>query len=68
MNKDHTTVTLPKRPICDIPGCTKPAYADAKTNQGPWAYLCDSHFTVHGIKLGLGYGQEIIVKGEKEGS
>lgn len=37
---------------------------DAKTHQGPWAYMCRKHHGEYGIKLGLGFGQRILVESE----
>jgi len=49
-------------PPCDI--CQKPAEYDGKTKDGPWAYLCGGCFDVHGIGVGLGKGQRLILRGE----
>lgn len=42
----------------------KPAYADAKLQQGPrqgsWAYCCKAHFDSHACELGLGLGQKLV--------
>lgn len=55
-----------KLPECDIhkyvlgtPGV--PAAFDGKTRQGPWANMCPGCFPVHGIGLGTGKGQRLIV-------
>jgi hypothetical protein len=37
---------------------------DAKTKQGPWAYMCTECFKIWGIGLGLGMGQKLIYKHE----
>ena len=53
------TVTLGKRPDCDL--CGDPAYYDAKTKSGPWGYLCEEDYEevkAHG-SLGTGKGQRI---------
>lgn len=56
-------------PDCDIhkslldkPGV--PAAYDGKTVQGPWANMCEECFGTHGVGLGTGRGQRLIV-GEK---
>jgi hypothetical protein len=59
MTEPHTEVTVKKLPPCCI--CTKPAHYDAKTTIGPWGYLCSDHFAEHGIGLGLGLGQRLVV-------
>lgn len=58
-----TTVKMQTRPTCDI--CGKPAEYDGRTIQGPWAYMCESCFNTHGVGLGTGIGQKIIVPGEQ---
>jgi len=35
------------------------AIYDAKTRMGFWAYLCEAHFQMYGISLGLGKGQKL---------
>lgn len=44
--------------------CKEDAVYDAKTKNGPWAFLCEKHFTSFECRLGVGYGQK-IKKGEK---
>lgn len=34
---------------------------DAKTKYGPWGYLCVNCFVDHGVGLGTGRGQRLIV-------
>lgn len=34
---------------CDF--CTKPAIYDGKTFMGPWANMCELHFTKYGIPI-----------------
>jgi hypothetical protein len=66
---DHTTVTVTRRPDCDIHKHTMgqagvPAMVDGKTVMGPWANMCEACFTEHGVGLGLGRGQRLVVAGE----
>jgi len=42
-------------PSCDM--CKRKAYADARIPDGPWANLCNTHFTMYGCSLGTGRGQ-----------
>ena len=57
-------VTVPTRPKCDLCG-DNPAGYDGKTKSGPWAYMCEGCWRVHGVGiLGTGFGQRLIVKGE----
>ncbi len=63
---DETYVT--KLPPCDIHlyernGTVVPAKYDAKTKKGPWANMCESCFRTHGIGLGVGRGQRLILRG-----
>ena len=39
---------------------TKASY-DGKTTDGPWAYMCQQHFGWHGVGLGLGRGQRLVL-------
>lgn len=50
--------------FCKTAGNEVEAKFDGKTVFGPWAYMCDEHFELHGIGLGTGRGQRLIV-GEK---
>lgn len=59
--KPHTQVVVPELPKCDF--CEGIAIYDGKTKMGPWANMCPYHFKAHGIGLGLGRGQELILKG-----
>ena len=61
---DTATDVLDERPACDLckaQGKTTPAAIDGKTRMGPWAYLCVPHFEVHGVVLGLGKGQRLLI-------
>lgn len=68
---DHKSVTVAEIPDCDVCKAQwqgrknapiQPAYADAKLNIGPWANVCKKHFAAYGCSLGLGRGQELIVR------
>lgn len=50
---------------CDLPDCRGEARYDAKTPQGPWAYLCQAHARIFGIALGMGRGQLLLLPGEE---
>jgi len=56
-------VRVSYRPKCDF--CGKEAIIDGKTRFGPWAYMCPSHFAVHGVGLGLGKGQFLLLVEEE---
>lgn len=63
------TAYVSKLPTCDIHelqlGETGViAEYDGKTKQGPWANMCASCFEAHGVGLGTGRGQRLVV-GEK---
>jgi hypothetical protein len=61
------TAYVTKLPKCNYPHPEGPVDAlyDAKTDEGPWAYLCENHFQHNSVgRLGTGYGQRLIV-GEK---
>lgn len=55
-----TEVTVGHLPNCSW--CGKPATYDAKTQMGPWAFMCEEHFQAMGIQLGTGWGQKLVVK------
>lgn len=62
--RNHTKVEVFTLPSCSF--CGGVAKYDGKTKLGPWANMCQSCFKEHGIGLGLGKGQELIVAKEKE--
>lgn len=39
---------------------------DAKSTEGPWAYMCREHFNRYGTGLGTGVGQRLVIAGEEE--
>ena len=43
--------------FCDF--CKEVAVYDGKTRMGPWAFMCEYHFMMNGIGLGLGKGQRL---------
>ena len=60
----NTWVVVPEIRNCDM--CHQdppvPAYADGKTTFGPWANMCKPCFEIHGVGLGLGMGQELLLE------
>jgi len=44
---------------------TESAEYDCKSKDGWWAYMCGDCFRKYGIGLGLGRGQKISIKEEK---
>lgn len=60
MAKPLVTAEVSRIPNCDF--CDRPAAFDGKTTEGPWAYMCEPHFTRFGIGLGMGVGQRLILK------
>jgi len=53
-----TTAYVQELPKCDF--CDRQGLYDGKTRMGPWAYMCEAHFTSHGIGVGTGVGQKLI--------
>ena len=47
-------------PKCDF--CGKEAHYDGKTSVGQWAYMCEECFVKHGLGLGTGIGQKLVIK------
>ena len=59
-----TEVELETLPKCNF--CEEDARYDAKTTKGPWAYMCERHWSFYGSqKLGTGKGQRLVLAGEK---
>jgi hypothetical protein len=56
--------SLPPCDLCKDLGRETPAPAayDGKTVYGPWAYMCEEHWLLHGVgQLGTGYGQRLVL-------
>jgi len=54
-------VEMAALPPCDV--CGVVGGYDAKTRQGPWAYLCEEHWqTMTDQRLGTGYGQRLVLR------
>ena len=60
MMKGHKKVVVEVLPKCDF--CGETAHYDGRTRTGQWGYMCLSCFGIHGIRLGLGSGQELVLK------
>ena len=65
----HTTAPVLVLPLCDL--CMLEdkkgqAQYDGKTIHGPWAYMCEEHFKIYGVGLGLGRGQRLILRIKNE--
>lgn len=58
---DTATDVLAVRPDCDF-GCGRKAAIDGATKIGPWAYMCVPCHEVHGVGLGLGLGQRLLIE------
>jgi len=57
-DRDWTIAEVPALPQCDF--CEKNAAFDGATALGPWAFMCRTHWKMHGRgKLGLGHGQQL---------
>jgi hypothetical protein len=63
-NFQYKMVVIDKEVYCDF--CRSVARYDGKTVNGMWAYMCKHHFKEYGKGLGLGIGQQLIVRGEYE--
>jgi hypothetical protein len=62
MSGDIATVN--RYPLCDfcqLAGRQEDARYDGKTRWGAWANMCTEHFGVHGVGLGTGRGQRLVV-------
>jgi len=65
MSTQVTMTSIPDCDVCKHGGKSEKAYADAKLDIGPWAYVCRMHFRVHKCTLGTGRGQELILASGK---
>ena len=59
--KGHETVVYWPS-TCDF--CQATATYDGATRQGPWAFMCDEHFAIHGRGTGSGVGQRLVRKSD----
>ena len=67
---DHESVIVDELPPCDIcieEGRQEMAAVDGKTVHGPWANMCPEHYAQFGVGLGLGRGQQLILRSSKAG-
>ena len=42
--------------------CSETAAYDGRTKMGPWAYMCEEHFEIQGVGLGIGRGQKLKLR------
>jgi len=59
MSKDLVQVEMDRIPTCNF--CENDAEYDGATSVGPWAYMCETHFSQYGTGLGLGVGQKLVL-------
>lgn len=71
MQEHGSTSETPMRPMkgapvhCDLCPAVIPVgevVVDGKTKQGPWGYMCQVCFPIHGVGLGTGKGQQFRVE------
>lgn len=53
---------LPDCQMCSLAGDKVVAQFDGKTTFGPWAFMCLGHFVTHGVGLGIGKGQRLVLE------
>lgn len=39
------------------------AVVDGATTMGAWANMCEKHYEIHGVGLGTGKGQRLVMRG-----
>ena len=69
MSSSGTLARISYQPNCDhcnAKGQTRAAVYDARTAHGYWAYLCEIHFSETGGKLGVGFGQRLVIEHRPE--
>ena len=69
MTEPHTTTIVNTLPLCDfktlLGNCSHDGvahYDGVMREIGSWAYMCEHHFAVFGVGLGLGRGQRLILR------
>lgn len=74
-HEEGTTVVVAALPTCDYckmnapkadPATLPLAQYDGRTWTGVWANMCLLHFRLHGVGLGTGFGQRLLVEGKVE--
>jgi len=63
MSKEWMGAAPSKCDLCS--GSVGKTFYDARMKSGQWANVCQSCFVLHGISLGVGYGQKYE---EREGA
>jgi hypothetical protein len=68
MAKNGTEARVDALPWCDLCkygiGCRKVetiALYDARTSNGQWGFLCQTHYESENCRLGTGFGQRLVV-------
>jgi len=61
MVEGGTITYVAKVPMCDFCQFREAVY-DAKAKQGPWAFMCEECFKLHGVGLGIGMGQKLKLR------
>jgi hypothetical protein len=65
----HEAVAVSALPHCDICRFVESrihperALFDGRTHMGSWANMCYPHMTSHGVGLGMGRGQRLVIPG-----
>ena len=67
MTRKHESVVVDALPPCDFDAGHGPASYDAKSKAGPWGYMCEACYAAHGLGLGLGIGQKLILRTSQAG-
>jgi hypothetical protein len=71
MNKQGTEANYygTKLPSCDVHRLEHAelveASYDARLKFGSWAYVCEDCFTNYGVRLGVGFGQKLVLKNSR---
>ena len=59
-------VEVNRIPSCDLCGDNTPAKYDANIGRG-WGNVCTRHFLEYGCSLGVGVGQQLLLRGSSVG-
>jgi len=61
MGSEVGVTRLPNCDFCRVNGLTHKAEYDGRTRRGVWANMCEQHFKLHGVGLGTGRGQRLVL-------
>lgn len=68
MSKIAYVHKLPNCDLCAVNGKKAEAHYDGKIKGfGGWGFMCEDHFQMQGVGLGLGVGQRLVARPDAVG-